>query len=409
MKILHINCADYGSTGKIITDISRLAFLQQHKSYLCVPYVMTTDEEFINKISVCKKHETGVYRRIAKILGLRYGFAPFSTKRILRVIKEVKPDIVHIHSANCNMVNLYRLFDFLKKRSIATVITNHAEFFYTGTCSHAEECTQWETGCQNCPDIRNRAQSLFVDRTSTAWKKMKKAFSNFSRIHIVSVSPWVYERSKRSPITGKLPQRIILNGIDTNVFCIKEKSTIKEKLGIEQNEKMLLYVTAMFAPDKESDIKGSRELIDLALKLSDKKVKIVVVGQCANLNTVIPDNVILVGHIYNQEELADYYSAADLSIITSKRETFSMIVAESLCCGTPVVGFQAGGPETIALQGYSEFFASGDVDALYKGICNKWLSLKESYNPKILSEMAAKIYSGTVMSEKYLDLYKEMI
>ena len=37
------------------------------------------------------------------------------------------------------------------------------------------------------------------------------------------------------------------------------------------------------------------------------------------------------------------YSAVDLTLITSQRETFSMPVAESLCCGTPVVGFDTGG------------------------------------------------------------------
>jgi glycosyltransferase involved in cell wall biosynthesis len=32
-----------------------------------------------------------------------------------------------------------------------------------------------------------------------------------------------------------------------------------------------------------------------------------------------------------------------------------MIVAESLCCGTPVVGFKAGGPESIAIDDYCVF------------------------------------------------------
>ncbi len=32
-----------------------------------------------------------------------------------------------------------------------------------------------------------------------------------------------------------------------------------------------------------------------------------------------------------------------------------MVTAESLCCGTPVVGFTAGGPESIAIDAFSNF------------------------------------------------------
>lgn len=408
MKILHINCADYGSTGKIITDISRMAFSQQHRSYLCVPDV-SVQEDFIEKKAICIKHETGAYKRVTKLLGLRYGFAPVSTAKILKTIKDIEPDVVHIHSANCYMVNLYTLLKYLKKRKIATVVTNHAEFFYTGTCPQAEECTRWKTGCGQCPDIKSRAESVIFDRTATAWRKMKSAFSGFSRICMVSVSPWVYERAKMSPITEGIPQKTILNGVDTEVFCNKGESCIREKLGIKPDEKMILCVTAMFNPDNKKDIKGSGALVELSSKLMNEKVKIVIVGQCAEFTSKLPENMILTGPVYDQEELAQYYSAADLSVITSKRETFSMIVAESLCCGTPVVGFEAGGPESIAMTEYSEFFPQGDVDAIYNGICDKWLFQKQSYNPCILSKEAAKIYSGTVMAQKYLDLYEEMI
>lgn len=80
-----------------------------------------------------------------------------------------------------------------------------------------------------------------------------------------------------------------------------------------------------------------------------------------NVTTKIemPDNVILLGKVTNQELLAKYYSMANLTILTSQFETFSMVCAESLCSGTPVVGFKAGAPEQISIQQYSEFVEYG--------------------------------------------------
>lgn len=42
-----------------------------------------------------------------------------------------------------------------------------------------------------------------------------------------------------------------------------------------------------------------------------------------------------------------------------------MVTAESLCCGTPVVGFKAGAPEQIAIKEFSEFVEYGDLNSLY--------------------------------------------
>jgi glycosyltransferase involved in cell wall biosynthesis len=106
----------------------------------------------------------------------------------------------------------------------------------------------------------------------------------------------------------------------------------------------------------------------------------------------------------NQAELAVYYSMADLTLLTSKKETFSMICAESLACGTPVVGFEAGAPETISLEDYSAFTRQGDIDAL-EILVKKWLNKKREYGDAI-STVASKVYSKTLMCEKYVKLYQ---
>ena len=155
MKVLHINCADYGSTGAIIDSIAKYS---EFEHVLCTPYI-TKQHEKLKTYGVCVPHELGVYKRIAYVLGYQYGFAPVSTLKIKRIIKKENPSVIHIHSANCNVVNIYSLLRFLKQNKIPFIITNHAEFFYTGSCSHAFNCEKWKSGCGNCPQLRFAANT----------------------------------------------------------------------------------------------------------------------------------------------------------------------------------------------------------------------------------------------------------
>ena len=118
----------------------------------------------------------------------------------------------------------------------------------------------------------------------------------------------------------------------------------------------------------------------------------------------IPENMIMLGRVSNQEDLAKYYSLADLTVIASKRETFSMVVAESMCCGTPVVGFYAGGPEQIAIKEYSDFVEYANVDALYEASINM---LNKESNKKEISAKAVDVYAKERMVRGYLEIYNK--
>lgn len=48
-------------------------------------------------------------------------------------------------------------------------------------------------------------------------------------------------------------------------------------------------------------------------------------------------------------------------MLFSLRETYSMTCAEALCCGTPVVGFKCGAPETVFMGVESRFVEYGDL------------------------------------------------
>ncbi|MEL7568241.1 MAG: glycosyltransferase [Dehalobacterium sp.] len=404
MKVLQVNILfNQGSTGKIVADIHNTLINKNIQSIVCYGAGQTFNHPDIHKVAY--HYELSFYRIWAHIMGLQYGSGYLSTYRIIEIIKNEKPDIVHLHCINGFFVHIYKLFDFLKKHDINTVLTLHAEFMYTGSCGHAFECEKWTTGCGECPQLWDAAYSYFFDRTSTAWRKMHKAFEGFNNLVVTAVSPWLRSRAIQSPILKNKKIVTIENGIDTKkTFHPKTYSHLKSQYKIG-NEKILLHVTAKFS-NRENDLKGGRYMYELAERLKDEKIKILIIGS-DDKTLDMTNNMINVGRISDQNLLAEYYSMADLTVITSKRETFSMPSAESLSCGTPIVGFLAGGPESICLEEYSEFVEYGNIEALYKSVL-RWIDFKSNTDTDI-TQIAEEFYSKEKMSCKYINLYQSII
>ena len=136
--------------------------------------------------------------------------------------------------------------------------------------------------------------------------------------------------------------------------------------------------------------------------LSD--VEIIVVGPVKKRENT--KNIKFVGVVTNQADLAALYSMSSITLLTSKRETFSMICAESLCCGTPVIGFKAGAPETISIPEYSSFFKFGDINSMYKAV-KKTLYSSQS-DRAVIIEKAHKTYSAETMAQNYISIYRNV-
>ncbi len=406
MKILQVNCVyNTGSTGKIVYDVHTELKKAGFDSVVCYGRGAKTCDEKVYK--TCGELYSDINHLIANIRGVMYGGCFFSTKKLILIIKKEKPDIVHLHCINGYFVNIYRILKWLRRNKVKTILTLHAEFMYTGGCGHSIDCHQWSThkGCGHsiCPRWREETKSYFRDATGAMWKKMNKAFKDFDdNLIVTSVSPWLMERAAMSTILKDKRHRVVFNGLDTQVFRIYDTQSslnIKKELGID-SENVIFHATPNFTNNK-NNIKGGYYIIELAKMMPD--VKFVVAGTYDEGITV-PDNIILLGRVESQEKLAQLYSMADLTVIASMRETFSMIVAESLSSGTPVVGFKAGAPERIAIDKYSRFVEHGDLQGL-KEAAEELLSKK--FNAEELSE-AAKIYSKKNMAENYIKVYREL-
>jgi len=300
------------------------------------------------------------------------------------------------------MVNIYSLLGFLKQHKVNTVLTLHAEFMYTAGCGHALGCEKWQSGCGGCVQKgRGRPSSHIFDRSAEEWVMMKEAFDNFETLVLVSVSKWTDSRARQSPFFLGKRKRVILNGIDTEgTFTPTSVPFLRERHGIK-DERIVLHVT----PNFWSSIKGGRHVLDLAQRFSGEDVRFIIVGYKGD-KSHLPLNIIPVEHTMNQQELAGYYSLADVTLLTSQAETFSMVTAESLACGTPVVGFEAGGPETIAIQEFSEFVKQGNVEGLHS-VLRSWIYRPIDKNE--VAKAASSRYSAKNMYLSYLAAYTELI
>ncbi len=398
MKVMHINCVyKEGSTGKIIYDLEQFNNANNIETIIIYGHGKKFKED--RKYKVLNWISWKINIIYTYISGYMYKGSFLSTLKTINLIKKHKPEVVHLHSINGHMVNIYILINYLKKNKIPTVITNHGEFFYTGSYTHVpENSVQYLTGQrEKVPNAKRLTNSIFFNRTYKAIKKMKKSFDGFQTLIVTSVSPWVHERSKKSYVLKDFHHEIVLNGIDTTIFYPRDCSLLRKKLNLT-NEKVILHVTSGF----DNSLKGSEYMLKLADTLLDKNIKIIFVG--IKKDVILPANCINIGVVENQEQLAEFYCLADVTVLTSKRETFSMVVAESLSCGTPVVGFKSGGPETITIKKFSDFVNFGDIKALEE----KVLERIHYKNPKI-SEIARLKYDKSIMAKNYLNIYKILL
>lgn len=329
-----------------------------------------------------------------------------STRRLIDIIKREQPDVVHLHCINNHFVNIYKLVQWLKENRVKTVITNHAEFFYTANCSHAYDCNQWQTGCEHCTNYKQGTKSLFLNRTAESYRKMQEAFAGFCEDAIVtSVSDWVEHRAELSPILAGMKHCTVLNGVDVDVFKLQDASDIYQECR-QRGEKVVFHATAHFT-DQPGHAKGGWAVLDLAQKFLGEPVRFYVAAGRQEISGSVPENVVFLGNIKDQTLLARHYSMADLTLITSKRETFSMPCAESLCCGTPVVGFKAGAPETIALPDYSEFVEYGNMECLERAI-RSWIARSDVDKQQVAGQ-AVERYSNKKMVQSFLEVYGELV
>lgn len=393
MKILliDVNCK-YGSTGKIVYDIYSHLNACGHEAAVCYGRGRKIKEKNIFKFGL--DLETYFHAFMTRLFGFTGCFSYFSTKRLIKYIKKFNPDVVHLHELHAYFINVAQILNYLKKRNIKVIHTLHCSFSYTGKCGLHLDCEKWKSGCGNCPRLKNYVSTMFFDHTKRMYEKKKLAFNGFNNFKITCPSEWLAEYAKQS-FLNRYEISVVHNGVNTNVFYPKNVEYLREKYKIE-NQKIILSV----APHLMNENKGGNWVLKLANHLDKDKFLFFMIG-VDNIPNDCPENVIMISKINNQDELADYYSLADVFVLCSFRETFSLTCAESLSCGTPVAGFKCGAPETIFEKPFAVFVEYGDIRALAEAI--KYINKQKLFEG--ISKYSLN-FSNETMLKQYELIYK---
>lgn len=350
---------------------------------------VSNDHEFyMNDDFGVKIH--GVYTRITD----KHGFlSAVSTKRLLRWLDKIKPDIIHLHCIHGYYVNIKLLFEYIKKNSIQVIWTQHDCWAFTGHCAYFDACgcNKWIEGCYHCQQLDTYPASKLFDHSKWNWEKKRELFSN-AKITIVTPSEWLATLVKKS-FLGQYHVQTIHNGIDTNVFK-PIKSNFKWQNSIE-NKKVILGVASEW-----TERKGLKDFIKLDTLIDHEKYQIVIVGDLGRQLHTLPTSIISLKRTNNAQGLAEIYSSSYVFFNPTYEDNFPTTNLESLACGTPVITYNTGGsPEAIVTNnGY--VIEKGDLNAfLY---C---LNSVDTLNNINLEEN----FSKETMIGNYIELYKQLI
>jgi len=189
--------------------------------------------------------------------------------------------------------------------------------------------------------------------------------------------------------------RTIAPGVDLAAFRPGPALDARRRLGLRADAPVLLFVGRIQA------LKAPDVLVRAAALLRDDPSldappQVVVLGAPSGTGLAEPDwlgelaaslglarTVRIVAPV-SRETVADYYRAADLTVVPSYNESFGLVALESQACGTPVVAAAVGGLPTAVADGVSGVLVDGHDPEQWAKVLGELLRA-----PSALAQLAA--------------------
>jgi glycosyltransferase involved in cell wall biosynthesis len=200
---------------------------------------------------------------------------------------------------------------------------------------------------------------------------------------------------------------VMRNGVDLQRFRVLPQEQARRALGIEGTP-LLLSVGQLI------ERKGHHLVIDAlhALKERYPQAHLAIVGAGEERESLIKrasalgilPRVTFAGVVPN-DELANWYSAADALILASNREGWANVLLEAMACGTPVVATRVwGSPEVLTDQRVGRLVDSRDVQSISSSVMN----LLDDHPGRDVVRRYAEAFSWDATSRAQVDLFRRL-
>ena len=318
-------------------------------------------------------------------------------------------DIIHLHWVNQGFLSLNDIRAIVDSGK-PVVWTMHDMWAFTGICHYSGDCLKYSNYCHNCPQLEHPSKK---DLSYRVFQKKYGIQYSGRRIYYVACSRWLEQQARKSSILTGMMLTNIPNAIDTSVFCPADRKAMRDKLGLPQDKKLLLF-GSMKVSDKRKGVDylaSACQQIWKQFPAVGKNLGVVVFGKKdERLAQMFPFPIYEMNYIDDEKKLAEVYNAVDLFVTPSLQDNLPNTIVEAMACGIPCVGFNVGGiPQMIEhrhngyIAGYKSAFD------LANGILWGLTTIDYDSVSRNARLYAVETYSESVASAHYLKVYEEAL
>lgn len=305
--------------------------------------------------------------------------------------KYVDTDVVNLHWLGQGFISLSALNRLRKP----VVITMHDSWFLTGGCHLPGTCTQFMTGCQDCPLFTSERAKILV-------KKMfqkKRKFYKQNRVFFISPSDWLNNQLISSAIyVGKDYDKIY------NVVSKEWQNQILPEYKLAK----ALFVALNPFHDLNKNFPLSLEIVDAVNKQTE--LELLVIGDNKIPGWAKRPYLKALPIQRDGNTLRSLFATAQYIFCTSKQENLPTVIIEGAHLGTKAIATQVGGiPElTDKLEEMiviDEANLSGCVDEIVAELRNRSHANESVYSLKNKAHMT---FDERSIRERYIATFEKV-
>jgi glycosyltransferase involved in cell wall biosynthesis len=292
-------------------------------------------------------------------------------------------------------VDLILQFAYMKKYFYRKIKPNFSpDIIHSNVLFPAAILGYWLAKKENCNHVITEHWSKvdsFLGKSLYS-KSGKKAYNSAKFVTVVSE---FLRKSLSKHFQSPENIKVVPNVVDTSIFSYKPKASA---------EKFTFCCVAHWNGVKRPDLIFNA--LEKFSKQNQKPIVLNVIGEGPLLeelkNKKWNFEINYLGNLVRQQ-LAEKLQASDYFLHASDMETFSIVIAEALATGTPVLASNAGAiPELI--NNDNGLICNNDVESWTKGISDL---INTKFDNQKISENAQG-YNLNKVGDKFLELYKQI-